>query len=105
MLPRLMLFADLLAGDRRAGARLLGRALRRMLAEEHRYQRGTALDCWAFAEIYRFWLEERRERAGPETSDARFAVLFCTARGHRFDAVTATFLTKLPTPTRLTLLV
>lgn len=108
MLPRLMRFADLLAGDRRAGARLLGRALRRMLAEEHRYQRGTALDCWAFAEIYQLWLEERRDHVGPaaarETSDARFAALFCMARGHPFDAVTATFLKSLPPPQRLTLL-
>jgi RNA polymerase sigma-70 factor (ECF subfamily) len=104
MLPRLMRFADLLAGERRAGARLLGRALRRMLAEEHRYQRGTALDCWAFAEIYRLWLEERRDHAGPETSDARFGALFCMARGRAFDAVTATFLKSLPPPQRLTLL-
>ena len=108
MLPRLMRFADLLAGDRRAGGRLLGRALRRMLAEEHRYQRGTALDGWAFAEIYRLWLEERRDHAGPasepETSDARFGALFRNARGHPFDAVTASFLKSLPPPQRLTLL-
>jgi DNA-directed RNA polymerase specialized sigma24 family protein len=104
MLPRLMRFADILAGERRAGARLLGRALRRMLAEEHRYQRGTALDCWAFAEVYRLWLEERRDHAGPETSDARFGALFCMARGRPFDAVTATFLKSLPPPQRLTLL-
>ena len=104
MLPRLMRFADLLAGERRAGARLLGRALRRMLAEEHRYQRGTALDCWAFAEVYRLWLEERRDHARPQTSDARFGALFCMARGHPFDVVTATFLKSLPPPQRLTLL-
>jgi RNA polymerase sigma-70 factor (ECF subfamily) len=108
MLPRLMRFADLLAGDRRAGAGLLGRALRRMLVEEHRYQRGTALDCWAFAEIYRLWLEERRDRAGPasepDPSDARFAALFRAARGQPFDAVTAGFLKNLPPPQRLTLL-
>jgi RNA polymerase sigma-70 factor (ECF subfamily) len=77
MLPRLMRFADLLAGDRRAGAGLLGRALRLMLVEEHRYQRGTALECWAFAEIYRLWLEERRDRAGPASStDWAFALHF-----------------------------
>jgi RNA polymerase sigma-70 factor (ECF subfamily) len=75
-----------------------------MLAEEHRYQRGTALDCWAFAEIYRLWLEERRDHADPQTSDARFAALFCMARGQAFDAVTATFLKSLPPPQRLTLL-
>ena len=108
MLPRLMRFANLLAGDRWAGAGLVGRALRLMLVEEHRYQRGTALDCWAFAEIYRLWLEERRDRAGPasepEPSDGRFAILFSKARGHPFDAATVGFLKSLPPPQRLTLL-
>jgi RNA polymerase sigma-70 factor (ECF subfamily) len=108
MLPRLMRFADVAAGERRAGVALLGRALRRMLAEEHRYQRGTALDGWAFAEIYRLFLEERRDRAGvsvePATSDARFAALFRTANGPAFDAVTTAFLRSLPPPQRLTLL-
>lgn len=107
MLPRLMRCAGLLAGDRRAGKRLLGRALRRMLAEEHRYPRGTALDAWAFAEIYRLWLEERRDpgpASEPRPSDGRFAALFRNARGHPFDAVTAGFLKSLPPPQRLTLL-
>ncbi len=108
MLPRLMRFADVLAGERRAGAALLGRALRRMLAEEHRYQRGTALDLWAFAEIYRLFLEERRDHASasgePAPSDARFAALFCNATGPAFDAVTTAFLRSLPPPQRLTLL-
>lgn len=108
MLPRLMRFADLLVGDRRAGASLLGRALHRMLAEEHRYQRGTALDLWAFAEIYRLWLEERRDHAGtsspPDGGDARFVFLFRNAKGQPFDAYTAGFLRSLPPAQRLTLL-
>ncbi|MGD9501840.1 MAG: hypothetical protein AB7V40_05065 [Methyloceanibacter sp.] len=108
MLPRLMRFAGLVAGDRRAGKKLLGRALRRMLAEEHRYPRGTALDVWAFGEVYRLWLEERRHPAAPASeprpSDARFAALFRNARGHPFDAVAAGFLKSLPPPQRLTLL-
>ncbi len=107
MLPRLMRFADVLAGERRGGAALLGRALKRMLTEEHRYQRGTALDLWAFAEIYRLFLEERRDHAGasgePATSDARFAALFRNVTGPAFDAVTTAFLRSLPPPQRLTL--
>jgi RNA polymerase sigma-70 factor (ECF subfamily) len=82
-----------------------------MLVEEHRYQRGTALDLWAFTEIYRLFLEERRDHAGasgasgePAPSDARFAALFRTAQGHAFDAVTTAFLRSLPPPQRLTLL-
>ena len=108
MLPRLMRFADVLAGERRAGTALLGRALKRMLAEEHRYQRGTALDLWAFAEIYRLFLEERRDHPGasgePAPSDARFAALFRSAQGPAFDAVTTAFLKSLPPSQRLTLL-
>ncbi len=65
MLPRLKRFADLLTGERRAGAALLGRALKHMLAEEHRYQRGTALDLWAFGEIYQQWLKELRDHTDP----------------------------------------
>jgi DNA-directed RNA polymerase specialized sigma24 family protein len=108
MLPRLMRFADILVGERRAGASLLGRALNRMLAEEHRYQRGTALDLWAFAEIYRLWLEERHDHSGtssrPEAGGARFAILFRNAKGHPFDPVTTGFLRNLPPAQRLTLL-
>src|SRR5680860_1922068 len=60
MLPRLKRFADVLIGARDAGTGLLGRALQAMLAEQHRYQRGTGLDVWAFGEIYRHWLHELR---------------------------------------------
>lgn len=108
MLPRLKRFADLLAGERSAGVALIGRALKRMLAEEHRYQRGTALDRWAFAEIYRLWLDERRDHAGPsggiETGEASFAALFRNANGEPFDAFTIGFLRGLPPPQRMTLL-
>jgi RNA polymerase sigma-70 factor (ECF subfamily) len=108
MLPRLKRFADLLAGERREGTALLGRALSRMLAEQHRYQRGKALDRWAFAEIYRQWLIELRDRADPmgqaRTGDASFAALFRNADGEDFDAFTTSFLRSLPPQQRLTLL-
>jgi RNA polymerase sigma-70 factor, ECF subfamily len=108
MLPRLKRFADLLAGERRVGEALLGRALRRMLAEEHHYQRGTALDRWAFAEIYRLWLEELRDHTDlvgqAKVSDASFARLFCSGERIAFDAVTVSFLRSLPPQQRLTLL-
>lgn len=108
MLPRLKRFADLLVGARREGTALLGRALNRMLAEQHRYQRGMALDRWAFAEIYRQWLVELRDHAEPMrqagTDDASFAALFRIGEGEPFDAVTASFLRDLPPQQRMTLL-
>jgi RNA polymerase sigma-70 factor (ECF subfamily) len=108
MLPRLKRFSDLLVGDRREGTALLRRALIRMLAGQHRYQRGTALDRWAFAEIYRQWLNELRDHADPmgqaKTDDASFAALFRTEDGEAFDAFTTHFLRNLPPQQRLTLL-
>ncbi len=108
MLPRLKRFSDLLAGERREGTALLGRALNRMLADQHRYQRGTALDRWAFAEIYRLWLDELRGHADPmrqaRTGEASFAGLFAGDGGEEFDPFTAGFLCNLPPQQRLTLL-
>lgn len=107
MLPRLKRFADLLMGAREAGTALLGRALKRMVAEQHRYQRSMALDRFAFAEIYRQWLAEQRDHAGPETvtpDDASFASLFQGAQGQGCDPFTVRFLQNLPPQHRLTLL-
>jgi RNA polymerase sigma-70 factor (ECF subfamily) len=108
MLPRLKRFADVLVGERREGTALLGRALTRMLDEEHRYQRGTPLARWAFAEIYRLWLHELRDHADPmgqaKTSDASFERLFRVEEGAAFDATTASFLSNLPPQQRSTLL-
>jgi RNA polymerase sigma-70 factor (ECF subfamily) len=108
MLPRLKRFADLLVGDRKQGTALLGRALTRMLIEQHRYQRGTALDRWAFAEIYRQWLSELRDHADPmsqaKTEDASFAALFGEDQAGRVDPFTISFLRGLPPQQRLTLL-
>ena len=108
LLPRLRRFADLLSGERRAGAGLLGRALKSMLAEEHRYQRGTPLDLWAFAEIYQLWLKELRDHADPIGQDkadgASFALLFRNESGEESNPVTASFLRNLPPQQRLTLL-
>jgi RNA polymerase sigma-70 factor (ECF subfamily) len=107
MLPRLKRFADLLAGEQIEGKALLGRALRRMLAEQHRYQRGTPLDAWAFGEIYRHWLMELRDHAGPlgEIHDdvARFERLF-VAGGDACDPIAVDFLRALPPQHRLALL-
>jgi RNA polymerase sigma-70 factor (ECF subfamily) len=107
MLPRLKRFADLLAGEQAEGKALLGRALRRMLAEQHRYQRGTPLDAWAFGEIYRHWLMELRDHAGPlgEIHDdiERFEHLFA-AGGDPCDPITVDFLRTLPPQHRLALL-
>lgn len=108
MLPRLKRFADLLAGEQAEGKALLGRALRRMLAEQHRYQRGTALDAWAFGEIYRHWLMELRDHTGPlgEIHDdiARFENLFAAGGADACDPITVDFLRALPPQHRLALL-
>jgi RNA polymerase sigma-70 factor (ECF subfamily) len=108
MLPRLKRFSDLLAGEKREASALLGRALSRMLAEQHRYQRSTALDRWAFAEIYRQWLDEQRDHADPmgqvRSDGAGFAALFGDASGAGRDDFITSFLRSLPPQQRLTLL-
>jgi DNA-directed RNA polymerase specialized sigma24 family protein len=108
MLPRLMRFADVLVGARDEGAGLLGHALQAMLAEQHRYQRGTALDVWAFGEIYRHWLQELGSAPDPvartKIDDARFGELFFPEIDSYFDAPVVGFLGGLPAQQRLTLL-
>jgi DNA-directed RNA polymerase specialized sigma24 family protein len=112
MLPRLKRFADVLVGEKREGKALLRRALLRMLAEHHRYQRGTPLDRFAFTEIYRLWLAELRDHADPlrqaKASEEDFDRLFpkdCGKDcGADFDAFTAMFLGQLPPQQRSTLL-
>jgi RNA polymerase sigma-70 factor (ECF subfamily) len=108
MLPRLKRFADLLVGERKEGTALLSRALNRMLMEQHRYQRGTALDRFAFAEIYRLWLSELRDHADPmgqaRTDDANFAALFHQHGDQACDPLTISYLRSLPPQQRLTLL-
>jgi DNA-directed RNA polymerase specialized sigma24 family protein len=108
MLPRLKRFADVLVGEKREGKALLRRALLRMLADHHRYQLGTPLDRWAFAEIYRLWLGELRDHAEPlrqtKASEEAFDRLFPQHRGDDFDTFTATFLAHLPPQQRNTLL-
>ena len=108
MLPRLMRFADILAGARAEGRALLKSALRRMLSEQHRYQRGSALDVWAFRELYRHWLHDLRDRvdplAHPRPEFENFAELFDGEDGGYLDTRTADFLGTLPPPQRLTLL-
>lgn len=108
MLPRLKRFADVLVGARDEGGGLLGRALQFMLAAQHRYQRGTALDVWAFGEVYRQWLHELRELDAPvaqtKIDDARFGELFYPEGDGYFDAPVIAFLGAMPPQQRLTLL-
>lgn len=108
MLPRLKRFADVLVGARDEGTGLLRHTLQIMLAEQHRYQRGTALDVWAFGEVYRRWLHELRAHANPvaqaKIDDARFGELFYREGDGYFDAPVIAFLGALPPPQRLTLL-
>lgn len=107
LLPRLKRFADVLVGERQSGMALLRRALNHMLAEQHRYRRGTSLDVWAFAEIYRHWLRDLRAHANPmgqaKTDEASFERLL-RREEEPLDALTAAFLGNLPPPQRLTLL-
>ena len=105
LLPRLKRFADVLIGEKNDGTALLGRALKRMLAEQYRYQRGTPLDRWAFAEIYRLWLHELRDHAEPmrlAKGDTGFERLLHP--DENIDDVTPDFLGQLPPQQRSTLL-
>jgi len=105
LLPRLKRFADVLIGDKQDGTALLGRALKRMIAEQYRYQRGTPLDRWAFAEIYRLWLQELRDQAEPMRQakvDTGFETLLYP--DEITDDVTAGFLSQLPPQQRSALL-
>lgn len=108
MLPRLKRFADVLAGDKEEGTKLLRRALLRMLDDQHGYQRGTPLDRWGFAEIYRLWLHALRDHVDPlrqaKGSETSFERLFHKTGGVDFDALTASFLGHLPPQQRATLL-
>jgi DNA-directed RNA polymerase specialized sigma24 family protein len=108
MLPRLKRFADVLVGDKRQGRALLRRALKRMLADQHRYQRGTPFDRFAFAEIYRLWLGQQRDHVDPlrqaSASGGDFERLLRGNGAANFDAVTSTFLSELPPQQRSTLL-
>jgi len=108
MLPRLKRFADVLVGERKEATAFLRRALIRMLNEEHRYQRGTMLDRWAFAEIYRSWLQELRDHADPmgqaKAAETDFERLFLREHEEDFDRLTASFLGHLPAQQRSTLL-
>lgn len=108
MLPRLKRFADVLVGEKRQARALLRRALKHMLADQHRYQRGTPLDRWAFAEIYRLWLNELRDHADPlgqaKANDADFEQLFRQGEETEFDTLTVNFLGHLPPQQRSTLL-
>lgn len=108
MLPRLKRFADVLAGERDGGKGLLSRALQSMLAEQHRYQRGSALDVWAFGEVYHRWLHELRDHADPvaqaKIDDDLFCELFYREEGSYLDLPVAHFLGTLPAQQRLTLL-
>jgi RNA polymerase sigma-70 factor (ECF subfamily) len=97
-----------LVGAHDEGNGLLGRALQFMLAEQHRYQRGTAIDVWAFSEVYRQWLHDLRDHDDPvaqaKIDDARFGELFYPEGDGYFDAPVIAFLGGLPPQQRLTLL-
>ncbi len=104
LLPRLKRFADLLVGERKQATVLLRRALNLMLAEQHRYQRGRALDGWAFAEIYRTWLAELGDHADPMGQARVDEESLAELIGDESDAPTTSFLASLPAQQRLTLL-
>jgi len=108
MLPRLKRFADVLAADRAAGRSLLARALQYMLAQQYLYQRGTALDVWAYSELYRQWRHELSSQSEPiaqaRVDDKRFGALFHIDEDNYLDAPVIAFLGGLPPQQRLTLL-
>jgi RNA polymerase sigma-70 factor, ECF subfamily len=107
MLPRLKRFAEVLIGEREEGLALLGRALRRMLASPHRRQPGTPFDRWAFAEIYRLWLQDLRDHADPmrrAQSGPGFETLLADTGEPPPDSLTLSFIADLPPQQRSALL-
>ena len=108
MLPRLKRFADVLSGGREAGRGLLCRTLQYMLSEQHLYQRGTALDVWAFSEVYRQWRHELSGQADPmahtKVDDVDFGALFDIENESYRDEPVIAFLMGLPPQQRLSLL-
>jgi DNA-directed RNA polymerase specialized sigma24 family protein len=107
-LPRLQRFADLLAGNRAEGRTLLRRSLIGMLSERLADEADARTDRWAFAEIYRSWLEERHAQPPaprkPRGSHAGFERLFNDGERGEIDTLTVRFLWKLPVPERSALL-
>ncbi len=79
LLPRLRRFAGILAGDRAACDSLLRTACQAMLADSHRFQRGTPFDRWAFAELYAHWLEALRDHDDPIAQGRGDGTLFLAA--------------------------
>lgn len=109
LLPRLRRFAAVLAGNWPDCDRLLRAACEKMLAEVHRYQRGTPFDRWAFAELYTLWLESLRDHTEPMTQgkgdESLFQTAFTGADGKKSEiAGTAAILAKLPPQQRCALL-
>lgn len=106
MLPRLKRFAAVLANGRDGRDALLRDACSRMLDEQHRYQRGTRFDHWAFGEVYRLWLERLRESPQPLSDGVDEETAFeeyIAARGVD-DPVIASFLASLSAQQRCALL-
>ena len=65
LLPRLRRLAGVLANSAEEREELLSAACEAMLENPHRYQAGTPIEQWAFAEIHAMWLKRLRERADP----------------------------------------
>lgn len=108
ILPRLKRFAEVLIGARGEGTAFLSRALVTLLEQRQSYQYGTPFDRWAFAGIYRYWLQELRGHADPvrrsRLGELSFADLVAEERGTVPDLLTVSFLANLPPQQRLTLL-
>ena len=109
LLPRLRRFAAVLAGSREARDELLRAACEHMLREEHRYQRGLALDIWALSQLHALWLGSLRDHVEPMTQgrgdESLFRNAFRGADGAQEEiSETAAVLASLPPQQRAALL-
>lgn len=79
-----------------------------MLAQQHLYQRGTALDVWAYGIVYRQWRHDLGAQHEPITQirvdEARFSELFLKDGVGFLDRPVIAFIGRLPPQQRLTLL-
>jgi len=93
--PRLLRYANVLAGDRQSADALMRTACRKILDGAGAFPEGVAFDLWAFGELHREWLGQLRSHNNPLSRGPADPALF-EAPGDPHSAQIADILAKLP---------